>query len=207
MQVTNEIIRKTSLKVSFFFKVVLNKHWVYRAEVLRGLSTPNALHDNSTDKLWSRSTEIPSWSGIWGVTEPPCFLTLSSANTPSRAGWMLKGEERQYLQLRVRIWKMMDRWIGFKGLKLLSGERGSEEKKRVVFPGTELGDQKDSLTSEWDCSPELLEETLVWGNWVLDGAVTSQWPLGCLGDVGLPWSLCRSYMVRKLCSANLCILS
>lgn len=40
----------------------------------------------------------------------------------------------------------MDKWIGFKGLKLLSGERGSEEKKRFVFP--ELGDQKDSLTSE-----------------------------------------------------------
>lgn len=53
---------------------------------------------------------------------------------------------------------MMDKWITFKGLKLLSGEGGSEEKKRLVFPGTGLGDQKDLLTSEGDCSPELLEE-------------------------------------------------
>lgn len=83
-----------------------------------------------------------------------CKLTKSS--------WVdAKGEERQYLQLRVRIWKMMDKWIGFKGLKLLSGERGSGEKKTVVFPGTALGEQKDLLTSEGDCSPELLEENLV----------------------------------------------
>lgn len=80
----------------------------------------------------------------------------------TKSSWVdAEGEERQYLQLRARIWKMMDKWISFKGLKLLSGERGSEEKKTVVFPGTELGDQKDLLTSEGDCSPELLEENLV----------------------------------------------
>lgn len=97
---------------------------------------------------------------IWigDVTGPLCFPTLSSASTPGQ-------EERQYLQLRARVWKMMDKGIGFKALELLSGEGGSEEKEkekaRLVLPDTELGDQQDSLTSEGDCSPELLEENLV----------------------------------------------
>lgn len=78
----------------------------------------------------------------------------------------------------------MDKWISFKDLKLLS--RGGRKKERLVFPGTELGDQKDLLTSEENCSPELLEESLAEGLVGLGSAATSQWPWGCLGDVGLP---------------------
>lgn len=61
-----------------------------------------------------------------------------------------------------------------------------EKRERLVFLGTELGDQKDLLTSEGDCSPELLEESLAGRLVGLDSAATSQWPWGCLGDVGLP---------------------
>lgn len=75
----------------------------------------------------------------------------------TKSSWVdAEREERQYLQLRVRIWKMMDKWIGFKGLKLLSGERGSEEKKTVVF-------QAQSLEIKRTCSP--LKGTVLQSCW------------------------------------------
>ena len=74
----------------------------------------------------------------------------------------------------------------FQGPEASLSVGGKRKKERLVFPGTELEDQKDMLISKGDCSPELLEESLAEGLAGLDGAATSQWPWSCLGDVGLP---------------------
>lgn len=76
-------------------------------------------------------------------------------------------------------------WFQGPEASLSVGGGGGWKQKRVklVFSGTEPGDQRDSLTSEGDCSPELLEESsLAEGLAGLNSAATSQWPWGCLGD-------------------------
>lgn len=140
---------------------------------------------NIVDKLWSRSTEVCRGLNMrcdWATLFPDIFLCKHT-----KSSWVdAKEEERQYLQLRARVWKVMDKRIGLKTLKLLSGEGSSEEKKRLALPEQ---DQQDLLTSEGDWSPELLEENLVWGAWVVLSHPSGLWVVWKMLACHDPWAV------------------
>lgn len=157
----------------------------------------------SMDKLIQEHWDM-SWSG-YEVTEPLCFLTLSSANAPSPAGWMLRERKDNICSWEQGFERWWTNGSVSRAWSCSLGKEAVKKRRGLFFQNLEIKRTRSPLKG----CPELLEENWVWGTWVLNGAVTSQWPLGCLRDVGLPLSSCRSYLVGKLCSVfsrSLCFI-